>query len=101
MIRVRHYTRVSSMRKIIAEQRLRARDQDKVFLERAEARKLPPADAEEKYGLLPGRGNAYIEFDVAEDELYHRYNPAMRVEEWYVEGSVDLTSRNAEARFNF
>ncbi len=52
------------MRKILADQRIIARDQNNVFVERASSRKLAPTDAERKYGLDPGIANAYMEFDI-------------------------------------
>jgi hypothetical protein len=101
MVRVRHYTRVSSMRRIIAELRIVARDQNKVFVELASSRRLPPNDAVAKYRLLPGKGNAYVEFDVEGELLRVRYNPAIKENEHYIDGAVDLAGRNAEAKFNF
>ena len=94
MIRVRHYTRVSAAKKIMSELRIIARDQNKVFVERASARRLSPADAEAKYGLILGKGNAYMEFDVEEDRLKWRKNASIKGDEWYINGNVDLTSRN-------
>lgn len=101
MIRVRHYTRVSSMRKILADQKIVARDQNKVFVERADARKLSPRVAESKYGLDKGKGNAYIEFYVRPEELRQKFNRVIKFDEWYLDGDADLTDRSAEAFFNF
>lgn len=101
MVRVRHYTRVSSMRKIIVEQRVVARDQNKVFVERADRRKLAPRDAEERYGLDQGKANAYVEFDIEPDLLHSQYNPVTRCDESYVVGNVDLSGREPQAFFNF
>ena len=74
MVRVRHYTRVSAMRKILAESIVRARNQNKVFVERADARPQSPKDVEEHYQIDEGKGNAYIEFDASADELTLQYN---------------------------
>lgn len=100
-MRVRHYTRVSAMRKIVAEGVIRARDQNKVFVEKTNSRKLSPADAETQYRMKPGKGNAYIEFDMEEAHLRLGYNGATQLDEWSIDGDVDLAHRNAEAFFNF
>ena len=101
MIRVRHYTRVSSMRKILAEGVIRARDQNKVFVEKASSRKLSPADAVVRYGLAQGKGNAYVEFDIEDELLLVSYNPVTRRDEFSIAGDVVLADRNAVALFNF
>ena len=101
MIRVRHYTRVSSMRKILAEGVIRARDRNMVFVERANARKLSPSDAQAKYGLRPGKANAFIEFDVETELLLCEFNDLSQAYEYSIVGNVDLADRNPEAFFNF
>lgn len=93
-IRVRHYTRSSRAERILDEQRLRAGVQNKVFVENARRRLLSPRDAEERYKLSPGKGNAVIEFDVDLNELQYQPNPIIRREELYLEGDVDLKNRN-------
>ncbi len=100
MVRVRHYTRVSSMRRIVAERRLVARDPNKVFVEPASSRRLSPADAADTYGLDEGKGKACVEFDVPEDELKYQWNARFRVAEWFIVGDIELTERNTEAFFN-
>ena len=100
-MRVRHYTRVSSMRRIVAEQRIRARDQNKVFVELADRRRLAPNDAEDRYGLDHGKGNACVEFDVEPEVLLSQYNSRMQLNEYFVIGDIELVTRNAEAFFNF
>ena len=62
-LRVRHYTRLSSKESIIVENRVLARDQNKVFVELANRKPLNPREAEAKYLIKRGKGNAYIEFD--------------------------------------
>src|SRR5437763_409654 len=100
MPRVRHYTRVSSMQRILAEMRILARDRGCVFVEKASARKLSPADAEELYDLKPGRGNAYLEFFIEPELLRNDYNTRIRMKEWFIIGDVDLVGRDVEAFFN-
>ena len=89
------------MRKIIAQQRIIARDQNKVFVVKADRRKLSPSDAEETYGLDPGRANAYVEFDMEPAPLLVQYNRQLQTDELFIVGDVDLTDRHAEAFFNF
>jgi hypothetical protein len=96
MVRVRHYTRVSSMRKILAEGMIRARDQNKVFVELARVRAGSPRDVESRYRLKPGKANAYIEFDVEDAELRRQPNPRIGQEEFFIVGSVDLSARNVQ-----
>lgn len=99
-MRVRHYTRVSSMRRIIHEQMIRARDQNRVFVESANRRRLSPTDARNRYGLGTGKANAYIEFDADQSEVASRWNALLKVEELYLVGDVHLAARNPEAFFN-
>ncbi len=96
MTRVRHYTRRGRKDKILAEGRIVARDQNKVFVERAASRRLPPRDAERHYQLERGKGAAYVEFDVEEHELASQYNPSTRLTESFGEGDVLLAGRNPE-----
>lgn len=95
MPRVRHYTRVSSMRRILAENMVRARDQNKVFLELANSRPLAPRDVEERYDIDRGKGNAFVEFDADPHELEVKYNERIRLHEYFIVGDVDLADRNA------
>ncbi|MBC8106711.1 MAG: hypothetical protein H7Z14_08995 [Anaerolineae bacterium] len=100
-IRVRHYTRVSSMRKIKDQLRIVARDQNKVFVEPASARKLSPADARKRYGLKPGKGRAYVEFDVESVLLETKRNARHEIDEYFIVGNVDLAQRNPQGFLNF
>jgi hypothetical protein len=100
MIRVRHYTNVSAMRKIIELQLIRARDRGCVFVELARQRKLSPADAVDKYALDYGRGNAYVEFDIEPERVVTEYNTTIQCDERFIVGDVDLAGRNAEGFFN-
>ena len=100
MIRVRRYTRVSSMSKILAEGVIRARDQNRVFVERASNRKLSPSDVVQEYPLARGKGNAFIEFDVEERLLLIRYNQSIKRDEMFIDGDVDLNNRNAQGSVN-
>ncbi len=101
MVRVRHYTRVSAMKKILSDQKIVSRDQNRVFVERASARRLSAADAERKYRLGVGKGNACVEFNVEERMLQIRYNPVIKHNEMYIEGNVvDLARSEAKGFVN-
>ena len=94
-IRVRHYTKSSSAERILKEGIIKAGIKThKVFVERARRKPLAPRDAEDKYGIIVGKGNAVIEFDVDEMELDLRYNPITKTDEYFIEGDVILKGRN-------
>jgi ADP-ribosyltransferase of polymorphic toxin system len=92
-IRLRHHTRTSSKERILAEGRIIARDQNKVFVERADRPPLSARQAEAKYLLKRGRGNAYIEFDAMSDEVYEQTNHLTGAAEFFLRGTVDLSTR--------
>jgi hypothetical protein len=89
------------MKKIMAEQRIIARDQNKVFVERANTSALAPVQAQARFNLHRGKANAYIEFDIEDEELGHKYNRRIRAVEFYIQGNVELSGRNAAAQFNY
>ena len=95
-IRLRHYTRTSSKERILVERRLVARDQHKVFVERAVRQPLSPREAETKYLLKRGKGNAYIEFDGLPQEVYEQTNPLTGVTEIFMQGDIDLSMRHPQ-----
>lgn len=82
------------MRKIMAEQRIVARDQNKVFVERAHRKAMSSTQAEDYWLIDLGKGNAYVEFDVEEVELDRQVNPLLGAIELFVVGNVHLLSRN-------
>lgn len=99
-IRLRHYTRVSSLRRMLAEGRIIARDQNKVFVERADRKPLSRREAENRYLMDRGKGYAYIEFDALWDEVGTQGNPRFADAEWYIRGDVDLSDRRPEGFIN-
>ena len=101
MVKVRHYTRVSSMRKIMAQQRIVAHDQNKIFVERATVRKRSARDVEEKYDLEAGKGNACVEFEVEPELLRVQYNRRLQMDEVFIVGDVDWNGRNAVGLTNY
>ena len=100
MIRVRHFTSVSRRNTILAENRLLARDQNKVFFERARGRPESPRDVEDRYDLDRGCGNAYVEFNVDPPELMSQYNNRLQMVELYLVGDVDLVNRSPTGHDN-
>jgi len=95
-IRLRHYTRTSSKERILVERRIVARDQHKVFIERAVRQLLSPRQAETKYLLKRGKGNAYVEFDALPEELHEQTNPLTGAIELFLQGDIDLSMRNPQ-----
>lgn len=95
-IRLRHYTRTNSKERILTEGRILARDQHKVFVERADRPALSRRQAEATYLLKRGKGNAYIEFDAQPEELSEQMNPLTGAIEFFLRGDVDLLGRNPE-----
>jgi hypothetical protein len=100
-IRLRHYTRVSSKERILTEGRLIARDQHKVFVERAGRQRLSSRQAEATYLLKRGKGNAYIEFDALPEEIHEQTNALTGVIELFLRGDVDLSTRNPQGFDNY
>ena len=94
MIRVRHYTRVSGRDKILADGRIMARGRGRVFFERADRNPLSPVQAESTYQIGPGKGRAYVEFDIDEAAVDVNYNKRIKMDEMSVTGDVDLTNAN-------
>jgi len=95
-IRLRHYTRTSSRDLILAEGRVCARDQHKVFVERAGRSPLRPRQAEARYLLKRGKGNAYVEFDAMPTEVHEQTNPLTGAVELFLLGDVDLSARHPQ-----
>ena len=95
-IRLRHYTRTSSRERILSEGRFLARDQHKVFVERAGRPPLNPRQAEAKYLLKRGKGNAYVEFDALPTELHEQTNTLTGASELFLVGDVDLSARHPQ-----
>lgn len=98
-VRVRHYTRKSSLKPIEESGVLRASDQNSVFTVKAKGR-ISPRDVEEKYGIKPGKGGAYVEFDAMPSEFKIVKNKDTGATEWVFEGDVDLTDRNPKFEVN-
>jgi hypothetical protein len=95
-VRLRHYTRISSKDRILTEGRILAKDQNKVFVERAERKALSPRQAEAKYLLKRGKGNAWVEFDALAEELREQTNGVTGERELFLQGDVELSERNPE-----
>lgn len=100
-IRLRHYTRISSRDRILAERRLVAQDQHKIFVERANHPSLSPRQAELRYLLKRGKGNAYIEFDALPAEIYEQTNSLTGAVELFLVGHVDLSTRHPQGFENY
>jgi len=101
LIRLRHYTRVSSKERILTEGRLIARDQHKVFVERADRQRLSARQAEATHRLKRGKGNAYIEFDARPEEINEQTNALTGAIELFLRGDIDLSTRNPQGFDNY
>jgi hypothetical protein len=95
-VRLRHYTRLSSKDRILSEGHIIAGDQNKVFVEKADRKPLGPREAEEKYLLKPGKGNAFVEFDALPEEVRAQMNRLTGNTELYLRGDVDLVERHPQ-----
>jgi len=94
--RLRHYTRKNSKERILSDGQLLARDQNKIFVEPAEREPLSPRDAEARYLLKRGKGNAYVEFDTHPEEIREQINRLTGATELFLSGNVDLSGRNPQ-----
>jgi hypothetical protein len=95
-IRLRHYTRTGSKERILTEGQIIARDQNKVFVERADRPPLRARQAEAQYLLKREKGNACIEFDALPDEVYEQTNHLTGATELFLRSDVDLSTRNPQ-----
>ena len=65
-------------------------------MEHADGDPYSPRNAEARYRLKRGKGNAYIEFDAENDEVEEQNNPLTGKTGYFLRGDVDLTDRNPE-----
>jgi RHS repeat-associated protein len=93
-VRVRHYTSISSLKKIMAEGIIKSGDKGSVFTVLARGKPGSPRDIEDLLGIGKGRANALIEFDALTDEFALVSNPLTGVLERVFWGNVDLAGRN-------
>ncbi len=94
ILRLRHYTTTSGSRGIEKDGIIIAKDQNKVFTESARHKALSPTDAERKYLLKRGHGNAHVEFNARRSEVEVRHNPLSGATEHVLNGDVRLEGRN-------
>jgi HYD1 signature containing ADP-ribosyltransferase len=84
--RVRHYTNRKGSDGIEADGVIRARDNSRVYVERADRKPLSQVKAEKKYQLARGRGRDYVETDVPNSSLEMVKNPRYGTPELTVKG---------------
>jgi len=92
--RVRHYTNRKGSNAIEDEGVIRARDNNRVYVEPANKKPLSQVEAERKYQIDPGRGRDYVETDVQSSNLEWMKNPRYGTQELTVKGDIPL--QNAE-----
>ncbi len=100
-LRLRHYTGVSSSKKIMSSMTIIASDQNRVFTVLADNKRFAPRDFERKYGVAPGRGNAYVDFCAKVSEVEQRINPDYGTREYVLHGNVSLVRRKPTRHNNF
>ena len=88
------------MEKILQEQVIRARDQNKVFVERANRPPRSSVDVIRIWKVRYGKGAAYVEFDAEDAEVLQQYNAGIKRHELYMTGDVTLAGRNLLRRRN-
>jgi hypothetical protein len=88
--RVRHYTSKASALKIMEEGKIKALDQNKVFVTLASKKPISLKEVEEVLGIKRGRGRATIDFDVPTERLERQFNHDMGQWEHVIRGDVDL-----------
>jgi len=99
-IRVRHYTRTNSMKKIKSDMKIVSGDKGSVFTVNARKKLGSPSDAESRLGIKDGKGNAYIEFDASHGEFAIVENKYTGATEYVFSGDVDLAARNPAFKIN-
>jgi len=90
LVRLRHYTNTKGIDAIEQERVLRAKDQGKVFFDKASGKPLSPRDAEAEFGLKRGRGSHVVETDVPCERVTRVWNQVMETWEYQVKGDVPL-----------
>ena len=86
--RVRHYTNSQGLTGIKESGVIRAKDNNRVYVELASKKPLSNKKAESFYQLKTGRGKHYIEFDVSSSKLEWVNNPRYHRDELTVKGDV-------------
>ncbi len=88
MTRVRHYTNRKGSKGIEADGTIKARDNNRVYVELASKKPLGQVEAGAKYQLGKGRGRDYVEFDVPTSKLEIVPNPRYGTPELTIKGDV-------------
>lgn len=96
--RVRHYTNRAGSSGIEESGVIRARDNNRVYVESANSKPLSRVEAEAKYQLKRGRGRDYVETDVPESSIEIVKNPRYGTPELAVKGDVPLNNATITQR---
>jgi len=89
-VRVRHYTNRKGLEGIKESGVIKARDNNRVYLEPAASKPLSPKRAVEQYGIKDGRGRDYVETDVPAERLEWIKNPSYHRKELTVFGDLKI-----------
>lgn len=89
-VRVRHYTNRKGLEGIKASGVIKARDNNRVYLEPAHKKPLSAQKAQDKYEIGDGKGRDFVETDVQESQLKWVKNPRYHRLELTVKGDLKL-----------
>lgn len=96
--RVRHYTNRKGSSGIEQDRVIRARDNNRVYVEPASNKPMNQIEAETKYQLKSGRGRDYVETDVPNSQLEWVNNPRYGTPELTIKGDVPLDNATVTRR---
>ncbi|WP_315315145.1 HYD1 signature containing ADP-ribosyltransferase family protein, partial [Pantoea vagans] len=96
--RVRHYTNRKGSNAIDESGKIKAYDNNRVYVEPAKNKPLSRLDAEEKYQIGRGRGRDYVETDVPNHQLEWVTNPKYHTQELTVKGDIELSNHKVFRR---
>lgn len=94
LVRLRHYTRKSSIKSIKSDNLLRASDRNGVFATSARKKPMSAQDARAKLRIKGGKGGAHVEFDASPMEYTVETIQKTGEREYILRGNVDLSGRN-------
>ena len=88
--KLRHYTSNKGLEGIKSDMEIVARDQNKVFADKAKGKPLSAADASDKFGISKSSARNYVEFFVEKDRVNVEKNPITGALERTIKGNIKL-----------
>jgi hypothetical protein len=95
IVRVRHYTNRRGLEGIRNDRVIKAKDNNRVYVESANSKPLSVVEAEKKFQLKKGRGRDYVETDVSASKVEVVPNPRYGTPELTVKGDLPLSDNAA------